>query len=69
VIERLHHTIWVHAAKTLPGYVGRDMDKQARQSSFKITRHAIRQSGKHGSAAAMPLLGWTDFVQFCNQSG
>lgn len=67
VIERLHHSIWVKAAKTLPGYVGRDMDKQARQSSFKITRQAIRQSGTSGSAAAMPLLGWGDFVQFCEQ--
>ncbi|WP_370459807.1 Mu transposase C-terminal domain-containing protein [Aquitalea sp. LB_tupeE] len=67
VIERLHHTIWVKAAKTLPGYIGKDMDRQARLANFKLSRQAIRQAGQSGSTATMPLLAWADFVQFCEQ--
>ncbi|HHV7522958.1 TPA: DNA-binding protein [Burkholderia orbicola] len=61
VIERLHQTLWVTAAKKLPSYMGADMDRQARQAIFKITRDAL----KHGGA--MPLMGWSAFIQFCQE--
>lgn len=61
VIERLHKTLWVAAAKKLPSYMGADMDRQARHVMFKITRDAL----KHGGA--MPLMGWDVFIQFCQE--
>lgn len=62
VIERLHQTIWVNAAKEVPGYIGRDMDRQAKLNVFKLSRQAI---AKQGEAIAMPLMGWETFVEFC----
>lgn len=62
VIERLHQTIWVKAAKELPGYIGRDMDREARLLSFKLSRKAIASSGQ---AVTMPLMSWSTFVAFC----
>ncbi|MGS0980607.1 Mu transposase C-terminal domain-containing protein [Burkholderia glumae] len=59
VIERSHQTIWIAGARRLPSYVGRDMDREAQLRHFKVTRAAV----KHGGA--MPLLGWSDFVEFC----
>ncbi|MDR2172651.1 MAG: Mu transposase C-terminal domain-containing protein [Burkholderiales bacterium] len=64
VIERAHKTIWVKAAKELPGYMGADMDRQARQLMHKISRQALKQR-ESGIAAKMPLLGWQAFVDFC----
>lgn len=61
VIERFHKTLWVRAAKELPNYVGADMDREARQENFKITRAAIKQGG------ALPLVGWDQFLQYCNE--
>ncbi|WP_218921325.1 DNA-binding protein [Burkholderia sp. RF4-BP95] len=61
VIERLHQTLWVAAAKKLPSYMGADMDRQAKHVMFKITRDAL----KHGGA--MPLMGWDAFIQFCQE--
>lgn len=59
VVERLHQTLWVAAAKKLPTYMGADMDRQAKHQVFKITRNALKQGG------AMPLMGWETFIQFC----
>ncbi|BAK76461.1 phage transposase [Pseudogulbenkiania sp. NH8B] len=64
VIERLHQTLWVNAAKRLPSYMGADMDAQARQRQFKITRAALT---KNGNAKRMPLIGWDDFLPFCRE--
>ena len=38
VIERLHQTVWVQAAKRLQSYIGADMDKQAGQAVHKAGR-------------------------------
>lgn len=61
VIERLHKTLWVNAAKQLPSYMGADMDRQAKHAVFKITRDAIKHGGK------FPLLNWDAFIQFCQE--
>ena len=63
VIERLHQTIWVNAAKMLPGYMGRDMDRQAKLNVFKLSRKALKAAP--GEVAVMPLIGWPGFVEFC----
>ncbi|MDF3093513.1 DNA-binding protein [Burkholderia semiarida] len=61
VVERLHQTLWVAAAKKLPSYMGADMDRQAKHAVFKITRDAL----KHGGP--MSLMGWDAFIQFCQE--
>lgn len=63
VIERLHKTIWVDAAKEVQGYIGRDMDRQAKQQVFKMSRQAL--TGKAGESIATPLMPWHLFLEFC----
>ncbi|MCL2830735.1 MAG: transposase family protein [Betaproteobacteria bacterium] len=58
VIERSHQTIWVAAAREIPGFVGAGMDRQARQAMFRVTRAAI----KAGTVARLPLMDFDDFV-------
>lgn len=62
IIERAHQTIWVKAAKMLPTYIGAQMDAEARQKIFKITRKEIKEFGK-----SVLLVDWQDFVKFCQQ--
>lgn len=61
VIERVHQSLWIRAAKELPGYIGADMDRQAKLATFKLTRRAIAKGG------TMPLMSWESFVAFCEQ--
>ena len=60
VIERLHQTVFVRAAKNLPNYIGHDMDREARLNNFKITRHALKHGGR------IPLMPWDSFVEYIN---
>lgn len=64
VIERLHQTIWVTAAKSFDSYLGADMDAQARQAMFKITRSHLKQ---HAVLTKNPLMPFFDFVDFCQR--
>ena len=61
MIERVHQSLWIRAAKELPGYIGADMDRQAKLATFKLTRRAIAKGG------TMPLMSWESFVAFCEQ--
>jgi putative transposase len=61
VIERAHQSLWVRAAKTLPTYIGADMDREARQRAFKATRQDIKHVG-----ASPLLMAWPDFLEFCS---
>lgn len=60
VIERLHQTVWVTAAKTLATYMGAAMDGEARQRAFKRTRKDIITAG-----SSRLLMDWSDFAKFC----
>lgn len=44
-IERLHRTVWVRLAKTLPTYMGDDMDGEARKRIYKKTRGDLKAFG------------------------
>ena len=59
VIERLHQTLWVPAARDLPGYVGRDMDREARLEHFRISRQALKSGG------ALAVVPWDVFLRYC----
>lgn len=65
VIERLHQTVWVDAAKMLPSYMGAAMDREARLAHFKLTRAALK--GSDGKTRQMPLMPWDVFMQFCEE--
>lgn len=74
VIERLHQTVWVDAAKSLASYMGEDMDDEARQEVHKASRKAGQVALKTvpalaniASLQASPLPTWRDFVVFCAQ--
>ncbi|MFZ6872836.1 Mu transposase C-terminal domain-containing protein [Undibacterium sp. Di27W] len=62
VIERVHQTIWVNAAKEVPGYIGKDMDRQAKLQVFKLSRQAIMK--KAAQPTTMPLMSWPLFLEF-----
>lgn len=60
VIERLHKTLWVAAAKKLPSYIGASMDREARQKQFKLSRAALK-----GEVVRLPLMPFGEFIAFC----
>ncbi|MFZ1327028.1 MAG: Mu transposase C-terminal domain-containing protein [Candidatus Contendobacter sp.] len=62
-IERLHRTLWVTLAKTLPTYMGQDMDREAKRHVFKITRQEIKTTGK-----SRLLMAWPHFLQAVEQA-
>lgn len=59
VIERLQSSLWGRAAKELPAYVGRDMDREARQLTYKRSRADLKLAGQ--SRLIMP---WPEFLAF-----
>lgn len=59
IIERSHQTLWVQAAKKLPTYMGADMDAQARQRAFKVTRADVKAQRQ-----SRILMDFRLFVQF-----
>jgi len=64
VIEKLHQTIWVKAAREIAGYIGHDMDREAKLATFKLSRKAI---ATRGEVVTMPLMAWQQFVAFTQQ--
>lgn len=62
IIERSHQTLWVKAAKNLPTYIGKDMDREAGHAVHKITRKEIKQF-----SASKMLMSWKDFIEYASQ--
>lgn len=62
VIERLHRSVWVPAAKSLPSYMGADMDREAKQQNFKLTR-----SGDKDGVLHLPI-SWPNFIKLCEDA-
>lgn len=56
IIERFNH-VWNDLARDQPTYIGRDMDKEAKQAVHKQTRGEIRE---FGTSRLLP--SWGDFV-------
>ncbi|MFZ6748550.1 Mu transposase C-terminal domain-containing protein [Undibacterium sp. Ren11W] len=65
VIERFHQTL-TKAAKEIPGYMGADMDREAKHNVFKLSRKALQSKNK-GEVAVMPLMGWPVFTEFLHK--
>lgn len=60
--ERSHKTIFVRSAKELPTYMGADMDREARQKIYKLTRANIKATG-----ASRLLKPWAEFLAWCQE--
>lgn len=60
IIERFNGSVWNPLSKEFDTYIGADMDRQARQKSFKTTRKDIKQFG-----ASSRLPSWQDFLTAC----
>jgi len=59
IIERLHQSVWVRAARELPTYIGADMDPQASNKVHKLTRREVKTWGR-----SRVLMAWPDFLRF-----
>ncbi|GAB4196381.1 MAG: hypothetical protein OHK0024_35930 [Thalassobaculales bacterium] len=57
VIERLNATLWVRAAKALPGFMGEDMDRQARDRAYRQSRAELQATG-----GTRVLQSWPAFI-------
>ena len=62
-IEKINHTLWVRASKMMPGYIGKDMDREASQKVHKVSRAVIKGT----SDARQPLAEWAVFVAYAEQ--
>lgn len=63
IIERFHGSVWNPLAREFATYVNPEMDRQARQKSFKVTRKEQRELG---ASASLP--SFDDFMQRCNMA-
>lgn len=63
IIERLHKSVWVRAAKRLPTYIGADMDREASQLAHKVTRGELKKVGGSGPIRLLP--SWDAFIELC----
>lgn len=63
LIERSHQTIWDNLARSLPTYLGEDMDREARQKAFKQSRADMKEFG--WSKLLMP---WDEFRVRCQET-
>lgn len=57
-IERLHQTVWVRGARTLPTFIGADMDAEAKKKVHKLTRTDI-------VARRRLMMDWPQFLRWC----
>ncbi|MBC9246711.1 transposase [Paracoccus sp. 11-3] len=60
-IEIVNKTVWNPLARTLPTYIGEDMDKEAGQKVHKLTRNELKEFGE-----SRLLPGWEEFVTMCD---
>ncbi|MBT0666380.1 Mu transposase C-terminal domain-containing protein [Geobacter pelophilus] len=59
IIESLRKNLWHKAAKTLPAYKGRDMDRQTAMKVYKVIKKDIKERGI--SEYVMP---WAEFLDW-----
>lgn len=73
VIERVHQTVWVQAAKEFQSYIGKDMDAEASQKVHKASRKAMKQEivlknvpalANIRSLSSSLIPDWREFVAF-----
>jgi len=71
-IERSNQSIWIKAAKELPTYTGKDMDRTVRKKVYLKLEKDLKQiqaDGKLGQVekTSKLLLSWSEFLEFCEE--
>lgn len=71
-IERSNQSIWIRAAKALPTYTGKDMDRTVRKKIYLKLEKDLKQiqhDGKLGQVekTSQLLLSWSEFLEFCEE--
>ena len=71
-IERSNQSIWIKAAKDLPTYTGKDMDRTVRKKIYLKLEKDLKQiqhDGKLGQVEKTSelLLSWREFLEFCEE--
>lgn len=73
VIERSNQSIWITAAKNLPTYTGKDMDRGARRLIYDRLERDLKKTKNEGklgivSKTSELLMSWVEFLEFLNQA-
>jgi putative transposase len=63
VVERPQSTLWIRAAKKLPTYTGKDMDRQVARRVYLTVEKDLRT---HGESVLLP--SWREFLAFCDET-
>lgn len=58
-VEKLQASLWKRAARELPAYKGRDMDREARRRVTKLMQDDIR------AGTSRVLMTWAQFLDWC----
>lgn len=71
-IERSNQSIWIRAAKALPTYTGKDMDRTIRKKVYLKLEKDLKQiqhDGKLGQVdkTSKLLLSWSEFLEFAEE--
>ena len=60
IIERLNKSLWIRAAKKLPTFMGKEMDKLTGRNMYLLMEKDFRQNKQ-----CSKLISWPVFLQFC----
>lgn len=68
-IERSNQSIWIDAAKDLPTYTGKDMDRGSRRKVYDQLERDLKRAKDEGKLGMVPktsklLLSWAEFLEF-----
>ncbi|MGD9949880.1 MAG: Mu transposase C-terminal domain-containing protein [Desulfobulbus sp.] len=62
-IERPNRTMWIRAAKELPTFTGKEMDKTSKRNLYIVMQQDMEKKGK-----CEHLISWPQFLEFCQQT-
>ncbi len=62
IIERLNKSLWIRAAKKLPTFMGKDMDKLTERGMYLLMQKDFRKNKQ-----CRKLISWPVFLQFCEE--
>jgi len=62
IIERLNKSLWIRAAKKLPTFMGKEMDKLTERGTYLLMQKDFRKNN-----TCVKLLSWPAFLQFCEE--
>jgi len=68
MVEKLQGTLWIKAAKQLPSFTGKDMDKVVRRKVYLLLDAEVKKAKREERPIKSELLmSWKEFLDFCQQ--